>query len=919
MKILAVVSIAIMLPFSITPSAYAHPFTEESWPNTEQSAEIGTTQVWVRYSEAVVLDFSSLKVYDGGGNQIDNRDTAYYTDDHTLVVTTPPLQDGIYTVASKVLSAVDGHLVPDTILFAVGSSTIDVSLLPPEERELVLLPEASVKFFGLVGQTVLLGAIIGTMFVWRTQDKEPIRDFIDSINKIHHNKYMLIIGISLITTLASTITMLVVHTIRLGSFSGEALLTPFDLAWIFRMAIIGALLVSWFAMERRPNNRWYMVMLVLTMGLLWTSSLIGHGAATGQIIPVILDYIHNVVAAAWIGGLGYMCFVLYPALAKAKEAGREKIMSILIPRFSTIFVLSVGIVLITGPTLMWFLESDVGIITESVYGKLIMAKILLASIMVGLGGYLQLTASGSVKRGQIRIFHKLRKMLRIEFALGVVLLGVVAALINGTLPSGEISDDVAMASGGFKTVKFTENTKFEIEMEPYFTGVNGIYVRASNLDGSAVEGQSGIHIKVSNPERNIFPLSIELEPQAQRGEISEYAGEVVFGFAGTWVVEIESQREQEGNESVTLRLPIKPDISGITASITGYALPLSAKPLYPIYDNNKIWISDPSAPRLWSFSLDTEEFESHTFDGGVSIFLDVDRDGNVWFTDPLGGQIGYLVPDTGEFTLIQIPQLPPVDIESLITAIRVDRDGNVWIAATTKDVILYYDIKTGAFDVFNLEPESIPFALTIGPQGNVWFSASGSGDIGYIQPETGEINIFAAQEPLSNPEYLLFDKEGTLWISEHTGVGLVSFNPQTSEFHRAPLNIIDGLPFGTALDAYDNIWVAQHTVDVVAMYDPLTKAYKHIPIPSNGSFTQFMTADHTRNVWFVEQQTNKLSKITTTTVPSAEVPHRSVETLTLQYTEIASPLMAAGILATALFFVKSVHDKRRAEQFASMN
>ena len=36
---------------------------------------------------------------------------------------------------------------------------------------------------------------------------------------------------------------------------------------------------------------------------------------------------------------------------------------------------------------MWFLESDVGLITESVYGQLIMLKIAIASVMVALGGF----------------------------------------------------------------------------------------------------------------------------------------------------------------------------------------------------------------------------------------------------------------------------------------------------------------------------------------------------------------------------------------------------------------------------------------------------------------------------------------------------------------------------------------------------
>ena len=71
------------------------------------------------YSEAVEIDFSVLKVFDSNGEQIDNRDTKYLAGEESLVVTTPPLEDGVYTVTSKVLSKIDGHLVDYAFVFAV--------------------------------------------------------------------------------------------------------------------------------------------------------------------------------------------------------------------------------------------------------------------------------------------------------------------------------------------------------------------------------------------------------------------------------------------------------------------------------------------------------------------------------------------------------------------------------------------------------------------------------------------------------------------------------------------------------------------------------------------------------------------------------------------------------------------------------
>jgi copper transport protein len=107
------------------PFAAAHPFTEETIPSLTSNSPTGVTEVIVYFSEPVEINFSQLKVLDNNGNQIDNKDTNYYEGEESLIVTTLPLEDGVYTVSTKVLSKVDGHLVPDAFLFAVGNVVID--------------------------------------------------------------------------------------------------------------------------------------------------------------------------------------------------------------------------------------------------------------------------------------------------------------------------------------------------------------------------------------------------------------------------------------------------------------------------------------------------------------------------------------------------------------------------------------------------------------------------------------------------------------------------------------------------------------------------------------------------------------------------------------------------------------------------
>jgi len=114
-----------------------------------------------------------------------------------------------------------------------------------------------------------------------------------------------------------------------------------------------------------------------------------------------------------------------------------------------------------------------------------------------------------------------------------------------------------------------------------------------------------------------------------------------------------------------------------------------------------------------------------------------------------------------------------------------------------------------------------------------------------------------------------------------------------------------------SFDRYGNIWIAQHTVDKIAAYDPDNKNLIEVPVPTTTSFVQFLTSDDKDNVWFVEQQGNKLGMVKITEIPRtvSEIPNTN--NFQLKYSEIVSPLIAMGIIATSLFFIRNLKDKRR--------
>lgn len=910
-----------LLVLSISlPYASAHPFTEETSPSSKVNVPVGVTEVTVIYSEPIELDFSALKVLDSNGDQIDNKDSKYYQGENSLIVTTPPLEGGVYTVTSKVLSKVDGHLVDEAFIFGVGDVKIEFPTDQPKSiYEILFFPEAAARFPGLVGQTIVLGSVIASMLIWGTQNKNLIRKEIEKVNSLHHGKFMTLTGIGLMSVFGSNIAMLAVQTLRLETSVLDVIQTTFGTSWSIRMVITIILLGIWFWIDRKKQitkiNQ--IPMLVLSLALIGTTTMIGHGSASGQMAAVALDYIHNLVAAIWIGGIIYFVFTLLPTFSTLDQTVRERLSLVMIPRFSIAFIIAVGIVIISGPTLMWLLESDVGLITQSIYGKLIIVKIAIAAVMVGLGGFFQFRVQKSGEKDLesklVSVHKKLKRSLKLDATLGIILLGVVALLANGTLPAGEIQKvDAQEVVYGFRTIEFSESAKFDIEITPFTSGANTILVKITDFENNQLQDSDEIKVKISNPQRNISPIEVPMVKISQKNMPAEFEGDLTFGFSGQWQTEIEIQRMQNANESIMMNLLVKPRLPDLQVEIIEYPFPEPTKPLFPLFDGkDSIWISDPGAPRIWQFSLDSKEFTPYTFDGVVSAFLTIDPDGKIWFNDPPRNQIGFFDPDSSKITTITLPKVAPVIDDSTTTFIQADFEGNIWISIINKGKILKYIPDSDSFEEIQLPKGALPFALTIDNDGKIWFTESVPGKIGFINPENNEITEFSDDQPLDAPEALLFDKQGDLWIAEHTGLRIAKFNPILETFEKIPVPDKDALPFGMTLDRYENVWFAQHTVDNIAAYDPQNNNLIEIPVPTETSFVQFMTSDDKDNVWFVEQQGSKLGMVKITEVPLAVSQFQTTQNVELKYSEIASPLIAMGILASSLFFVKSVKDKRR--------
>ena len=900
--VIALAALAILTVMS--SSAWAHPFIEETMPQRLSSAPLGTDHVTVWYSEGVELDFSSLKVYDSAGSRVDNGDTAYHEGDVSLRVTTSPLDDGVYTVASSVLSRVDGHLVGGAFIFAVGGATIDAaaaeSVAPTAQ---VFLPEAAARLPGLIGQSVIIGAAVAMLITATTWRALGIAREAESV---HRSRFMMLVGAGAIMVLASNVLMLAAQSFRLEASVIDALGTTFGGTVAARMAITVALLAVWFVAERRggPSRPWVAAFAALGMALAATMTMVGHGSASSE-GAAMLDYAHNVIAGVWIGGVAYLLLAVMPALRRLGERADEAAL-VAIPTLSAIFVTCVGVAAITGPLLMWLLEDSVMAIVGSTYGAILAAKIAIAATMVAIGAY----NSSVIARGARRAVVRLTRSLRLEATLGVALLAAVALLTNTTLPGGEATDYAPPAPVGLEVTEFSARAAFGVSLWPLAAGPNTISVGVTGTDGEPLDDLEEVRVKVSSPQRAIAPIEVKVEDDG-----GVYTGELTLGFWGAWDIDVEAIRSGAANESVRIDAFARPLASELGIEITEHIMPDGAVPLHLAHDGQTVWISDPSMPRVWSLDRQTGEFVAHEFEGTGSLIVSVGDDRTVWFADSRSALIGSIDAQTRAISTTEIPDgLGPDGLRATPTWIHAARDGTVWVSVPNWNAVLEHDPATREFIAHaSLTPESRPFGLAEGPRGGMWFAELTGGKVGRIDMASGEIAEFAPDPPLRTAETLTFGPRGGLWVSEHTeGGGAARLDPLLGTFTRVMATDAGALPNSVSFDRHRNAWFAQHTVDALGLHNDASGELVSVALPTPRAQAQFTAVDSEGNIWYAAPGAARIGVVEISALASTVLRDAPSSSTEVSYAELAAPLIAVIAVATPLLVVRAIGQRRDA-------
>ena len=211
--------------------------------------------------------------------------------------------------------------------------------------------------------------------------------------------------------------------------------TQFGLVSEIRMAL-AIILIACLAYDRFVPLRWSA--LGAALGLMAAIALTGHGGATlGKIgtLHLTADVLHLVAAAAWIGGI--VPFTLLLASAQRHHAIEWASLAWdVVLRFSTLGIIAVGALLVTGIVNAWILVGSVPALLFTEYGQLLTLKLALFGLMLmfaavnrfGLTPQLAPPTDDKPRREALR---QLTRNSAIEFAFGLAIFAIVGSL--GTL------------------------------------------------------------------------------------------------------------------------------------------------------------------------------------------------------------------------------------------------------------------------------------------------------------------------------------------------------------------------------------------------------------------------------------------------------------------------------------------------------
>lgn len=599
---------ATLLATAASPAAVsAHARLRASEPAAGAALGSPPTAVTLTFSETPDLRLTSIKVLDSGGRDVVDG-PVIATGEPPLSVTVPlgDLDDGVYTVSWRTVSAVDSHISAGSFVFGVGQAPPSAAPGAPTDgaSESGTTSAIGARWILYLGLVALLGAAWVALAVVRGRNPDLLA--------------MAAAGWAL--TALGTIGVVGVQWAETGAPLEALPSTSIGLAALARgvsLALVGAALVALAAMPRLGGRGGWAAVGAAAAGTLVVDVATGHAAAgPAWMQQIAVQSLHGLGAAAWVGGLAGLLVALRSTPAGERLATAR--------RFSSWAGIALVVVALTGVARAVAEVATFDALVTTDFGRVVLAKSGLLLVLAALGAANRFFTL----RNAARLATGLRRVGAAELVIAVAALGLSALLVNLSPPAAaggpvEPAARPVIAAGH----DFGTSVRARLVAMPGGAGVNTFDLALRDYDSGEPVDASAVQLRFEMASlAGVEPSTLALE----RSAAGRFTGAGPnLSIDGIWLITA-------------------------TVTVAGGALDVPLVAATTIADQSTEVLVTPGLPTIYSVQLGAA--------GSAQVYLDPGGPGpnelHVTYFDAAGGELAVteptiaVVPADGEGILL---------------------------------------------------------------------------------------------------------------------------------------------------------------------------------------------------------------------------------------------------------------------------
>lgn len=502
-----VVNLALVLMASALPVvATAHAVLMDSAPKSREQLDEPPREVSVTFNESVGPVF--FRVLDQSGREVGAPGEIRLEGPKMVMPLREALPNGTYVMTYRVISA-DTHPVGATIVFSVGEPIAEAGALAAAQAQAKSPWTWAVAANRWVLYATMLIATGSALFLALFSVPPSV------------------VAATVALARAAALVAAFAYVVAIGVGGAEMQLAGAGAlldgaAWsrgmastLLPSAVIGvpAMLLLWWALGR---SRGKPASGVLTAGaaLAIASFLVtGHAATAAPVwLMATMVGVHLLATAFWMGAL-------FP-LQRATTALAPIEAGALMTRFSRFGVLAVAATVLSGIVISWVQLGEPANILGNDYGSSLIRKLVIVALVIGIALYNKFRLTPALERGEPGSPARIRRSIRIEYALYVLVVGAAMSLTLPTPPRATAAQagaaatmgGMAMAGEGFKTtVQSAEGYSVEVDLSPARPGENMLMATVRDQAGTVLTEMVALEVVIALEAAGISDVRIKGE------------------------------------------------------------------------------------------------------------------------------------------------------------------------------------------------------------------------------------------------------------------------------------------------------------------------------------------------------------------------------------------------------------------------